>query len=519
MGLTWSYGRRIRQGVQIFFFALFVYLLFAGLQHQEVSPLANLFFRLNPLSALAAMLASRQWLPDLEWALIIVALTIIMGRAWCGWICPAGTLLEWISFRQARTNARKLSPRLRLLKYVALVIILAAALFGNASLLIFEPLALFTRAMTEVVIPGLNYAINISEKMLYSLGFLRPLVDGLESMLRGIVLPVKQPAFNSPFPVALLFFGIIALNLLADRFWCRYLCPLGALLGWLAKISIFRPFIGSACNGCTRCAIACKPGAIQTVRKADAARSAADITILPSECTVCLDCLASCAKEGMSIQPVIKPTLASRSAGQEFNLSRRQFLLAVAGGAVGVVLLRTDTRLRAQHAFLLRPPGVTDEAEFLSKCVRCTECLKVCPTTGLQPATDEAGLEGLWTPVLMPRVGYCDYGCNACGQVCPSQAIPKLSVDEKRQQIVGKASVNRDRCLPWASNTPCIVCEEMCPTPEKAIHLEKVNVVNEACETIELQQPYVLREVCIGCGICENHCPLEGEAGIRIYSA
>jgi polyferredoxin len=452
-------------------------------------------------------------LPDLAWALIIVMLTIVVGRVWCGWICPTGTLLEWISFRQTRTNARMISPRLRLVKYLSLVIILAAALFGNASLLIFEPLALFTRAMTEAVIPGLNYAINVSEGALYSLSFLRPLVDGLESVLRGVALPVKQPAFNSPFPIALLFFGIIALNLLADRFWCRYLCPLGALLGWLAKLSILRPFIGSVCNGCTRCAIACKSGAIQTVPKADAERSAADITILPSECTVCLDCLASCAKEGMSIQPVIKPAVA-----QEFNLSRRQFLLAFAAGAAGVVLLRTDTRLRTKHAFLLRPPGVTDEAEFLSKCVRCAECLKICPTTGLQPALNESGLEGLWTPVLMPRVGYCDYGCNACGQVCPSHAIPELPLEEKRQQIVGKASVNRDRCLPWASNTPCIVCEEMCPTPEKAIHLESVSVMNEAGETIELQRPYVLREVCIGCGICENHCPLEGEAGIRVYS-
>ena len=518
MRLTWMHGRRIRQGVQIFFFVLFVYFLFAGLQPQQVKPLANLFFRLNPLSALAAMLASRQWLPDLAWALIIVALTILVGRVWCGWICPTGTLLEWISFRRARLNARKISPRLRLVKYLFLVIILAAALFGNASLLIFEPLALLTRAMTEAVIPGLNYAINASEGALYSLRFLRPLVDGMESILRGVVLPIKQPAFNSPIPVAVLFFGIITLNLLADRFWCRYLCPLGALLGWLAKLSILRPFIGPVCNGCTRCAIACKPGAIQTAPKADAARSAADITILPSECTVCLDCLARCAKEGMSIQPVINAAVAQQSVAQEFNLSRRQFLLAIAGGAAGIILLRTDTRLRTQHAFLLRPPGVTDEAEFLSKCIRCTECLKVCPTTGLQPALSEAGLEGLWTPVLTPRVGYCDYGCNACGQVCASQAIPKLLLEEKRKQIVGKASVNRDRCLPWASNTPCIVCEEMCPTPEKAIHLESVSVTNEAGETFGLQQPHVLREVCIGCGICENHCPLEGEAGIRVYS-
>jgi ferredoxin len=58
----------------------------------------------------------------------------------------------------------------------------------------------------------------------------------------------------------------------------------------------------------------------------------------------------------------------------------------------------------------------------------------------------------------------------------------------------------------------------MCPTPEKAIRLETVAGLDEWGAPIELQQPYVLRELCIGCGICENHCPIEGEAAIRVYS-
>jgi translation initiation factor RLI1 len=91
-------------------------------------------------------------------------------------------------------------------------------------------------------------------------------------------------------------------------------------------------------------------------------------------------------------------------------------------------------------------------------------------------------------------------------------------LEEKRQAVIGKASVNRDRCLPWASNLPCIVCEEMCPTPTKSIHLEEISRIDaEGTETI-LQRPYVLRELCIGCGICEEHCPLEGEAAIRVYA-
>jgi polyferredoxin len=513
MKLTWSHARHIRQIVQAFFFVLFVVLLFAGLQRQEVNPLADLFFRINPLSALTAMLASRSWIHGFELALIIIGLTVLLGRVWCGWICPTGTLLEWVSFRSARKHGKALSPRWRMIKYVLLVVILVMALLGNLSLLIFEPLALFTRTMTTVMIPGLNYAINASEHALYSLAFLRPAVDWLEGVLRGPVLLVKQPAFGDTLWVALLFTGVLALNWVADRFWCRYLCPLGALLGWLSKISILRPLIGSACTGCTACALACKPGAIRTVPKAEATHSAADITIMPSECTVCLDCLTTCTKEGMGFAHKAIPASA-----EEFDLSRRQFLQTAALGSAGLVLLRTDLRLRTKNTRLIRPPGAQDEDAFLSQCVRCTQCMKICPTTALQPALGEAGLEGLWTPVVMPRVGYCDYGCNACGQVCPSGAIPLLELAEKRQQVIGKASVDRNRCLPWASSTPCIVCEEMCPMPEKAIRLEKVSAVNEFGEEIELQQPYVLRELCIGCGICENHCPLEGEAAIRVYS-
>lgn len=511
MKLTWSHGRRIRQIVQALFFGLFVALLFAGLQRQAASAWADLFFRANPLSALTAMLASRSWLHGFEWALAILGLTIVFGRVWCGWICPTGTLLEWISFRSARKRAKAISPRWRTVKYVLLVLILILALFGNLSLLIFEPLALFTRTMTIAVIPGLNYAVNASEHALYPLTFLQPAIDWLESALRGPFLPVKQPAFAGAFGIATLFFGVIALNLLADRFWCRYLCPLGALLGWLSKISILRPVIGSACTGCTRCALACRPGAIRgDLRNSD---NTPVVEIIPSECTVCLDCLTNCAKDSLGVQAVLQPAPA-----QEFDLSRRQFLQAATLGAAGLVLLRTDLRLRTKATHLIRPPGAQDEAAFLAQCVRCTQCMKICPTTALQPALGEAGLEGLWTPVVMPRVGYCDYGCNACGQVCPSGAIPLLELAEKRQQVLGKASVNRNRCLPWASGTTCVVCEEMCPTPEKAIRLETVAAVNEWGEPIELQQPYVLRDLCIGCGICENHCPLEGEAAIRVYS-
>ncbi|MCP4544686.1 MAG: 4Fe-4S binding protein [Chloroflexi bacterium] len=505
--MNWSRWRRARQVVQILTFALYVYLLFAALQRRAAFSLADLFFRLNPLAALSAMLADRVWIPRLALALVTLLLTLILGRVWCGWLCPLGTLLEWVHFRSTETKdfPETRFLRWRTVKNWLLLLILAAALFGNLSLLVFDPLALFTRTMTTVVIPALNYAITAVERAAYPISFLRPIVNWTERLLRGPVLPVIQPVFAQNAVLALLFLGTLALNALADRFWCRYLCPLGALLGLLSKISFLRPFVRPACNRCGHCVTACRLDAID---------SSKDYEIVTPECTVCLDCLAACPESGIGFRLDRRPDPI-----REHDPTRRQALAALAAGTAGVVVLRTSVQTKQPHTQLIRPPGVDDEVEFMARCLRCSQCMKVCPTSGLQPAFLEAGLEGLWTPRLASRLGYCDYGCNACGQICPSGAIPPLDLTQKREVIIGVAVIDRNRCLPWAQGIPCIVCEEMCPTPEKAIRLEQVTVDNDQGEPIIVQQPYVLQDMCIGCGICEYQCPVEGESAIVVYRA
>jgi polyferredoxin len=505
--MNWSRWRRTRQAVQILTFALYIYLLFAALQRRAAFSLADLFFRLNPLAALSAMLADRAWIPRLALAAITLLLTLVLGRVWCGWLCPLGTLLEWVRFRSAETRF----PRWRTVKYFLLLLILVAALFGNLSLLIFDPLALFTRTMTTVVIPALNYAVTVVERAAYSVPFLRSIVDWTEGLLRGPVLPVIQPVFAQNAVLAALFLGVLALNALADRFWCRYLCPLGALLGLLSKVSLLRPFVRPACNRCGHCVTACRLDAVEPPRFPDTSQG---YEIIPSECTVCLDCLAACPESGIGFRFHRRPDPI-----REYDPTRRQALAALAAGLTSVVVLRTSVQTKHPHPQLIRPPGVDDEEEFLARCLRCSQCMKVCPTSGLQPALLEAGLEGLWTPRLAPRLGYCDYGCNACGQICPSGAIPPLDLARKRETVIGEAVIDRNRCLPWAHGVPCIVCEEMCPTPEKAIRLEEVTVTDDRGEPIVVQQPYVLQDLCIGCGICEYQCPVEGESAIRIYRA
>jgi NAD-dependent dihydropyrimidine dehydrogenase PreA subunit len=144
--------------------------------------------------------------------------------------------------------------------------------------------------------------------------------------------------------------------------------------------------------------------------------------------------------------------------------------------------------------------------------------VRACPTGALQPALFEGGIEGLWTPVMIPRLGYCNYACNACGQVCPVQAIPPLELDEKRQAVIGRAHIDRERCIAWAEDGECIVCEEMCPLPDMAIVLEHFDGRGRAGGRVVVQRPHVIEERCIGCGICEFKCPVVGEAAIRVSS-
>ena len=127
--MTWKRWRRMRQVVQVLVLVLYIYLLFAALQRQAAFPLADLFFRLDPLAALSTMLAARAWIPRLAPALITLGLTLFLGRVWCGWLCPLGTLLEWVRFRPSREL--RAFGRLRVVKNLALLVILAAALFGN----------------------------------------------------------------------------------------------------------------------------------------------------------------------------------------------------------------------------------------------------------------------------------------------------------------------------------------------------------------------------------------------------
>ncbi len=496
--------RRLRPWVQVAAFGLFLGLLVRAGQ-TGVLP-ADLFFRLDPLVGLANLLAGRAVVPAmLVGTLIALAVAVIFGRAWCGWLCPLGTILDWAPAAAVRHQKADPRPWLRPAKYFLLLLIAVLALFGNLTFLILDPITLLYRTTTAAFWPALIALIGAAEHILYAVPPLRGPIDAFESAARGTLLPQTQPVYGFGVLLALLFAGILALNLVRDRFWCRYLCPLGGLLGLVSKIALLRRTVGGACIECQRCARACPMGTIDETR-----HFASD----PSECTMCLECVPVCARSSQHFAWHGRP-----AAWRGYDPTRRQFFAATGTAIAAVGLFAAEPAARRDHARLIRPPG-GQGPDFLSRCIRCGICLRVCPTAGLQPSGEQVGWAGLWTPVLVPRLGHCDFGCNACGQACPTAALPALSLEEKRRTVIGHAYVDRSRCIPWVDGRNCIVCEEMCPVPEKAILLEDVEVRDLVTgEPVTVRRPVVIHERCIGCGICENRCPVNGEAAIRVFAA
>lgn len=503
-GLSPHTWRRIRQVVQVLALLLFlVIFVFTNAQRPQTF-WTDLFSRLDPLLMLAASLAGRTLVNGLALAGITVVLTLLFGRVWCGWLCPLGTLLEWLSSR--RIQRKSPAEKWRAIKYLLLFAILVAALLGNQTLILLDPITILNRTLVTSAWPALRYAVTEIEIALYQFP---PLWGPLDAVHATIVQPLfqeVQPVFTLTFLIALLFVGLVALNWWGERFWCRYLCPLGGLLGLLSKLSLVRRKVGDECALCAHCTHQCPTG---TIDPRDNYRSD------PAECIVCFDCLTDCTRQGIGFRWQLPRWQPARWRG--YDPTRRQILAVMGASVAGVALAGVEPITQRQPATMIRPPGA-DLVDFSALCVRCGACVRVCPTQGLQPSLLEGGVQHVLTPRLVPRLGYCSFACNACGQVCPTGAIPNLELVVKQHTPIGLARLDQSRCLPWAHNIACIVCEEACPIEDKAIKLEEVEVVNAQGETVLLQRPRVVKELCIGCGICEYQCPMGGESAVRVHA-
>ncbi|THB78679.1 MAG: 4Fe-4S binding protein [Desulfobacteraceae bacterium] len=537
----------------------------------------NWLLELDPLVGLATVLTTGTLYNGLIWGALTLAATALVGRFFCGWLCPLGTLQHMVGawadrYRKprARAAARQSHPGQRI-KYILLIALLSMA---------------GIELVLGVVLPGQG---------LLTTGLQTGLLDPIPLVYRSIslvVLPLLAPGskpmiFNGGLLTGGVFVLVLALSAWRPRFYCRYVCPLGALLGLTARWSLWRmgrrDSDGDACTNCGRCDHHC-----------EGACAPAD-QIQWAECVLCYNCPGDCPEQ--IIGYASSPSTTGEIAGPD--LSRRAVITAGASGALFLPLARLGDPLGVGwRPDLVRPPGALTESEFLNRCIKCGLCMKICPTNVIQPAMFEAGIEGLWTPRLDFRLGTsgCQHNCIACGYVCPTAAIRPLPLDVRMGTgsftdtgpvRIGTAFVDRGRCLPWAMTTPCIVCQENCPVSPKAITtrtvlepvpgMEKLMVTRMKSKTIHtdlppsrrplsggdyflvgpagtnhalritghgtdrieladdpsgaalrpeapvsvhvrLQQPFVDPHRCIGCGVCQHECPVRGRAAIRVTS-
>jgi MauM/NapG family ferredoxin protein len=489
--------RKISQAAFLLIF-LFLFVQTENKGNETLGYPLRLFLDFDPLILITTLLSAHTVPAALFLSLVTVVLTLLFGRVFCGWVCPLGTLNNIASIF---SRSKKAEPgTLYRLKYYILFFILVVALSGMQMTGLLDPLSLLVRSLTVNVYPLINSVfmsiLGIIDN--YAPEVIIDISDRIYSVLRGTVLPFNDVHFGQAVFIGGILLAVILLNIIERRFWCRYLCPLGALLGLLSRFAPFGIKVSDSCVSCGICSNSCQGGAV----------TGKGSTRMKTECLVCLDCDDPCQKAAVGYGVTLKSS--------PLDVRRRGVIVSLAAGIFSVPFLRQRPAVKIPS--LIRPPGSLKESVFLKRCIKCGACMKVCPTGGLQPALLDSGLEGIWTPKLVPVIGSCEY-CTLCGQVCPTGAILEMKKEALMKVKIGQAVIDRSRCLPWFDATPCIVCEEMCIVAEKAIWLEKAIEQNRDGTEVKLLRPHVDTERCIGCGKCEKNCPLDDRPAIYVTRA
>ncbi len=526
--------RNSRRVSQFFFLVLFLFLLvrtefrgsFNGGANVRMPYPVEGFLLADPFVALMTFLSSHTVYRALWWSVGMVAITLVFGRIFCGWICPFGTLHHFFAWllpnpksgtggsRRVRAN---MTHPYQSAKYYLLGAFLVAAVCGSAIGGLFDPICICVRAIGLAVIPAINYVTSrgLDHVSQTNIHILQQSSDVARDALVATVLQPRQYFFHQTWVIGGLLFIVLLANRWIPRFWCRALCPLGATLGLIARNALFgMEKDHSKCTDCNLCLVDCQG--------ADSPQGG--VKWNQDECHMCLNCETACPEDVIKFR--FLPNRRSATLAQD-GLDRRKVLVTAVTGAAVLPLARTsDTIDSNYYDRLIRPPGSLPERDFMERCIRCAECMKVCPNNALHPALLESGIEGLWTPILIPRIGYCEPTCVLCGQVCPTGAIQKISEEQKLGSAVrhiepikiGTAFYDHGRCLPWSMATPCIVCEEFCPTSPKSIWVEEIDVPDRDGHMVHVQRPHVDPQLCIGCGACEKVCPVQDRPAVYVTS-
>jgi ferredoxin len=423
---------------------------------------------------------------------VIVLITFLFGRIYCSTVCPVGTLQDISIHFAKKLNKRKrfrYSKSPQWLHYSILAAGLVAILAGGSMMVgdLLEPFSNYGRLMTNFGLPPILLANNLLAGLLthFEVYFLYD-------------IPLHIGEAGTLVFTFLFFATVVYLSATKGRLFCNSFCPAGAILSLISRVSLFKLVIkDDLCNDCGACDRVCKAECIDSDTK----------RIDFSACVGCFNCARSCPTNaiGYSMKASQSPVRVEAKRDRGVLQSRRELLRNV--GIPAATLLLAPGIVESGVLFKssgkgISPPGSLGIGHFTSICTACHLCVASCPTNVLRPSFLEYGLAGVSQPLMNYEAGYCNYDCVICGEVCPTGAILKRTVEEKKRIQIGKASFVKDDCIVVSKKKDCAACSEHCPT--KAVHTTPYEG--------NLLLPEVDNEVCVGCGACEHVCPATPKA-------
>lgn len=497
--------RQILAAVSIIMVTL-LFLDFTGTAHAWLGWMAKIQFLPALLSLNIAVILS------------LIILTLLLGRVYCSVICPLGIMQDgfaWIG-KKVRKNRYSYSPALTALRYGMLAVLTGAIIAGVGALVaLLAPYSAYGRIAQSILAPAWAWCNN---------------------QLAGWAERADSYAFYSVdiwlkggVTIAVATLTLIVLAILSwrnGRTYCNTICPVGTMLGFLSRYSLFKPVIDtSRCNGCGLCARNCKSACIDSHTH----------TIDYSRCVACMDCIGKCHKGAISFTrpSAVKPanehsrvtvtdvggkaTHASRRK-KATDASRRKFLSITATATVaatvsaqekvvdGGLAAIADKKAPHRHTRIV-PPGALSIDNLTSHCTACQLCVSSCPNGVLRPSTD---LATFMQPYSSYERGYCRPECTRCSDSCPTGAIRPITGADKSSVKIGHAVWIRKNCIPLTDGVECGNCARHCPTG--AITMVPSDPADESSRKI----PVVNDERCIGCGACENLCPSRPYSAIYV---
>jgi len=431
----------------------------------------------------------------------LVLLTLLFGRVYCSVICPLGVFQDGISWlgTHRKKPAYKYKKELKWLRYGTLVLFIASLLAGgNVLVSILAPYSAYGRMVTNLLQPVYLWGNN--------------LLAAIAQHYNSYAFYTQEVWLKSAWSLGIAAATLIVLVLLAwkgGRTWCNTVCPVGTILGFISRFSMFRPTIDeSQCVRCHSCERRCKAQCIEISKER--------VHIDHSRCVSCFNCLDSCPKGGLRYRFAWR-----KKADAAVDAKRRAFLVGTTA-AVGAAALKGVTaqaqeaakkvdggfaqllpKQAPERSVPVTPPGSKSVKHFYQHCNACQLCIAQCPNQVLRPS---GSLEHLMEPEMGFEKGWCRPECTRCSELCPTGSIVRITKEEKTQYHVGTAQVNRELCL-TEHDTHCGQCASKCPVG--AISMVKA-------EGHRFSIPSVNAALCSGCGACEYYCPVRPLSAITV---